>query len=501
MRTEADLSTAWNEKMVEDHYDDYITVDGKNRYLFDAVILHPYYEPNDNWNNIAINHYCDDYYPNTGAPDCDHYICSIPPGASLWQYGTYDERLRAPYEKILGLGSNEFGNFKQFIRNRYAQSYDQQNIELQFYLEGPSKKELWTTEWNLKDKNHAYLDDSYEQDKLTSYCNSFAHGLLIQEWFLKDIKHNSSSGYRQGFHTYSTFHNYGGGAYYAMMLHADNGDRLNHKDPLGVLDPLPAPPAGQLLWLKRTMYHTFDLLSEISINNLVYLPSNFSLYAHNSNIQPTVFIDLVNNKLYIYYSNMKDETQSYVVKLGHLDLLYPEAAIIGYGSASIFNVDAERPYSSSGRSFLYTMNTCYNDVDPLHPFDIQYITGPTANISEITGLTGGSIGVTVPANSFGYYVIPIYTAPREGVVLTDDQITIYPNPASSAFTLSCTLPEIMVNEFIVDIYDLNGIFVSSKVVAQNENVNVAELPSGIYMIAISNKQKSFSITKKLIKIN
>lgn len=198
---------------------------------------------------------------------------------------------------------------------------------------------------------------------------------------------------------------------------------------------------------------------------------------------------------------MKDETQSYRMKLGHLDEFYPEAAIIGYGSADIYNVDAEKPYSGSGRSFLFNMNTCYNNTDQLHPFDIQYITGPTANISEITGLTGGDIGVTVPGNSFGYFIIPIFTAPREGVVLTDDQINIYPNPASSAFTLSCTLPEIILNEFIVDIYDLNGIFVSRKVVSQNENVNIAELPSGIYMVAISNNQKSFSITKKLVKIN
>jgi len=189
------------------------------------------------------------------------------------------------------------------------------------------------------------------------------------------------------------------------------------------------------------------------------------------------------------------------VKLGHLDEFYPEAAIIGYGSADIYNVDAEKPYSGSGRSFLFNMNTCYNNVDQLHPFDIQYITGPTANISEITGLTGGDIGVTVPANSFGYYVIPIFIAPREGVVLTDDQISIYPNPASSSFTLSCSLPEIIVNEFVVDIYDLNGIFVSNTKVAQNEKVDISELPSGVYLVSISNSQKSFSITKKLIKIN
>jgi len=483
------------------HYGDYVTIDGKDRYLFDAVILHPYYEPNGNWNDIAINNFCDDYYPNSGAPDCDHFTCSIPPGTSLWQYGSYDERLRNPYEKILGLGSNQFGNFKQFLRNRYTQSYDQQNIELQFYLEGPSKKELWTTEWNLKDKNNSYSDDSYEQIKLSSYCNSFAHGLLIQEWFLKDIKHNSAAGYRAGFHTYSTFHSLGGGAYYAMLLHADKADRLNHEDPSGASDPLDAPPSGQLLWLKRTIYHTFDLLSEIRINNLDYLPSNFSLFAHNSNIQPTVFIDLVNNKLYIYYTNMKDETQSYRVKLGHLDEFYPEAAIIGYGSADIYNVDAEKPYSGSGKSFLFDMNTCYNNTDQLHPFDLQYITGPTANISEITGLTGGDIGVTVLGNSFGYYVIPIFAAPREGVVLTHDQINIYPNPASTAFRLSCTIPEIIVIEFIVNIYDLKGKFISNNKVAQNENVDISELPSGVYMVSISNHQKSFSITKILVKIN
>jgi len=198
---------------------------------------------------------------------------------------------------------------------------------------------------------------------------------------------------------------------------------------------------------------------------------------------------------------MKDETQSYRVKLGHLDEFYPEAAIIGYGSADIYNVDAEKPYSGSGKSFLFDMNTCYNNTDQLHPFDLQYITGPTANISEITGLTGGDIGVTVLGNSFGYYVIPIFAAPREGVVLTHDQINIYPNPASTAFRLSCTIPEIIVIEFIVNIYDLKGKFISNNKVAQNENVDISELPSGVYMVSISNHQKSFSITKILVKIN
>lgn len=491
-----EYSADWNQALVT-HYGDHFLVNGVKYFKFNAVILHPYYNPQNNWDSIALNNYCTDYYPNSGFPDCNHFTCSIPPGSSLWQYDTYDERLRKPFEAILGISApNQFGNFKQFIKSRYEESYDQQNLDLKFFMSksNQNKKDLWVTEWNLKDKNENPDIDELEQLQHSSFCNSFPHGLLIHEWFLKDLKLNYDPDYRRNFHTYSTFHGWGGGAPSAMLYHADKGDRANYL-------PTPLPLTGPTTWLRRTLYHTFDMLSEINRKDLKYLPSTFTMMAGNPNIQPTVFFDETNKVLYIYYSNMKDETQSYKVTTGHLIDLFTGAAIIGFGSANIFNIGALRPYSNSGKSELFDLNTCYNATDVLHPFEIQGITGPTPNDPECVGLPGGAICVTVPANSFGYFTIPVYSSPREGVVLNEDQLFLYPNPASQSFQLECSLPEIIINDFVVELYDLNGEHMLSTNTAQHTPVSIAKLPSGVYMVVVTNKQKSFTITKKIVKID
>ena len=489
-------SEDWNVALVS-HYGDHFLINGVKYSKFDAVVLHPYYNPQNNWEAIVLNNYCNDYYPNTGFPDCTHdFICSIPPASSLWQYGTYDERLKAPFEAILGTSTpNQFGNFKQFIKTRYDESYDKQNQDLKFYLSknNQNKKDLWVTEWNLKDKNEDPDLTAFDQLLHSSFCNSFPHGLLIHEWFLKDLKLNYNPDYRRNFRTYSTFHAWGGGAPSSMLYHADKADRANY-----LISPLPL--TGPNTWLRRTLYYTFDMLSEINRQDLQYLPSTYSMYGSNPNIQPTVFFDETNNLLYIYYSNMKDETQSYKVTLGHLSALFPEATAIGFGAVDIYNIDAQRPYSNSGKSSLFDINTCYNDEDNLHPFEIQGVTGPTPNDPECAGLTGGAICVTVPANSFGYFTIPVYTSTREALVLHDDQLFIYPNPASQAFLLECTLPTEILNDFILDLYNLNGEHKMTVYTQQHVPISIANLPSGVYMVAISNNQKSFTITKKFVKI-
>ncbi len=493
-----DLSTSWNEDLVA-HYADSLVIGGQVRYLFDAIILHTYYDAKTNWDTLATGNLCHATYPNSGMPTCVTDGCDFWLG-DRWQFNTYDERLKDAYEAVIGLGSNGFGNFKQFIRTRYAESYDQQRNDLLFAGTQPWKKELWTTEWNMKDKNTDYVTGSMQQNILSSFCNSFEHGWLTQEWFLNNIKQNYASGYRQGFHTYSAFHAFGGGSFYAMLLQSDKADRANHLDSFGEPDTLNDPPSGQNLFLKRTVYYTFEMLSEIQKKNLKYLQSNFTAYAHNPNVQPTVFIDKPNKKLYIYYSNMKPETQSYVVKKGYLLGLYPGSTAFAYGEAMLYNIDPVQLYSNSGNSYLYRMNICYNDSNHLHPFEIQGINGPIANDPECTELADGAICVTVPANSFGYIEIQFYVASREGIIITEDQVALFPNPTANDFRISCTIPEELFNEFFVDIFDLQGKLVMHTTTNQNSDIDVSHLPSDIYAIKISNREQSFCVTKKLIKI-
>lgn len=508
LRTGPQLTTYWN----EDLYAHYTDKNHLNRYLFDAVILHPYYAPNGNFNETAWINYGPNYYPNSGFPDYTPYIeCPESPTPSLWDYDSYDERLRDPFEKIIGIGSNAQGNFKQFIKSRYKQSYLEFSNQLGFGLTGPSKKELWTTEWNLKDVDFTLSADvpeeALKQKFLTSYCNSFGHGYLVQEWYLKDLKFNfEQPEFYQNFHTYSTIQNFGGGALSSLMIHADKSDRLNHRDEFGVLDPLASPPTKQNIWLKRTLYQNFALISEISKNNLKYLPSNFTSYLGNQNVQPTVFFDSEENIIYVYYSNIKGETQTYKVNYAAIGHLFPIGAAIAFDNATIYNVDAQYPYSNAGRNPLFTgdlsnsaINFCYNDPDNLHPFEIQYLTGPTINVPECTSPVGG-ICVTVPAYSFGYFTIPVYSSLKEAIYLDENDFNLYPNPSGSYFQVQCNAPETIIDEFSLKLLNINGDICRELTCMNNQRIDISNLPSGIYLVEISNKSCSFIVTKKLSKI-
>ena len=145
------------------------------------------------------------------------------------------------------------------------------------------------------------------------------------------------------------------------------------------------------------------------------------------------------------------------------------------------------------------MNICYNTTDQQHPFEIQYINGPVINEPECSGLPGGAICLTVPANSYGYIEVPFYITPREGLMLSEDQIEVYPNPTANTFRIACDIPEELLNTFYVSVLDINGKLLLNTVASQNKDIDLGNLPSNIYFIVISNKEKSFSVTKKIIK--
>jgi len=197
---------------------------------------------------------------------------------------------------------------------------------------------------------------------------------------------------------------------------------------------------------------------------------------------------------------MKDETQTYKVNFGHLPELFPGIITMAYGGAELYHLDALRPYSSSGKSALFDINTCYNDDDVLHPFEIQGYSGPVDNEPECTGLTGGAICVTVPANSFGYFTIPVYTAPREGPMMHEDLVTLHPNPTVDAFYIEWTGLTKPEENFIVEVLDVQGNHLFTTLAAPEQPVNTKQLPSGLYYIVISNKTNALFTTKKLVKI-
>lgn len=135
-------TSVWNEDL-QDKYTSKINFPPHSgippRYAFDAVILHPYYQP------VSL----DDYGVNSNWKDIP--LCmSESYSDGEWLFSSYDSRLQCAFEGIIGIG-NMNGNFKTFIKSRYKESYDEQNTTLQFNITGASKKDLWTSEWNFHD--------------------------------------------------------------------------------------------------------------------------------------------------------------------------------------------------------------------------------------------------------------------------------------------------------------------------------------------------------------
>jgi hypothetical protein len=71
---------------------------------------------------------------------------------------------------------------------------------------------------------------------------------------------------------------------------------------------------------------------------------------------------------------------------------------------------------------------------------------------------------------------------------------IYPNPAQDYFNLSLTNTDLSNSK--VDIYDLNGKLILSKMSDSNQRVGVEQLNSGMYIVLVESGSKTF--TQKLL---
>lgn len=506
------ITTGWNSSLANPViYGSTITAGTETRYKFDAVILHTYYDATHNYKQIPLDNLCL-FYPSDGFPSCN--LAEGCPTGSNWQYGTYDSRLVAAYSGILGTTlAPPFGNFKTALKTRYLEYYDKQKAVLKFSPSNPYPKELWNTEWNLKDKVNSNEISDEEQDLISIYNNSFPHGLITQELVLKNIKLNYTLGYIPSFFTYSTFHNFAGGGWTDMLCIADCADCKNHINDDGSPNPLnPALYTGDVnYYMRRTEYYVMELLSEITKNNLQYLPANFSMYFTNPNLQPTVFIDPEHENLYVYFTNMKAETQSYAVNPNHLMDLYPTAVSLGFEDATIYTIQANQPYSNSGLSTLFKIHTCYSchnlfdGLDNPHPFEIQRISDPIPNDPECSdGLPAGAMCITVPKYSIGYFKIPIHVnydpQQKTGVEDLSQFVTLYPNPTSGVFQIRSEISGLFSDaQLRVTVYSVTDKVVFETKAAENQPIDLSHLPSGLYLVAIKD-ETDLTISKQLIKI-
>lgn len=510
-----DPDETWN----VDLYSVYDEMKG-SKYAFDAVILHNYYSA-DSWQNIPISP--SNLVLNT---DCDG-------GASeLWKFDSADPRLQNAFKKIKGIGG-EYGNFRDFIVNQNTpsdyiysiqSSFIKFNEQLHFDLSAsdPTKKELWVTEWNLKDVLPGYDAndpvDVINQWRILVYDNTFMQGVLLMQWWLKDIKLNYEVPYRQNFFTYSTFQGYGGGVWTDLLTLTSGQERaeqgMNHW-PYSGSCPEPCLMCQyddkffeRNYWMRRTTYFTTRLYSDIHRYNLKYVPSNFSYSGHNMNHEPTIFVDKIDDPefLYVYVTNTNSFNQNYSLDPNMLRFLYfPEVAdAIQLGTPLYSYIEASQLYSTSGFARLYRpeLNECYNVYD--HPTDeLQLINWNEPVTPDCP--PGIHNCLTALPYSIGYFkipIIPIYL--REGdreLDKADVKIAITPNPTAESFCFAFS--QDLLNEpsctYLVEIFASEGSLVHKSVSASYEAINIQNLPSGFYFITLLS-QDGVKFNSQLIKV-
>jgi hypothetical protein len=79
-------------------------------------------------------------------------------------------------------------------------------------------------------------------------------------------------------------------------------------------------------------------------------------------------------------------------------------------------------------------------------------------------------------------------------IINQNELSIYPNPASNTFTITISK---FVNTFMLEIVDIQGKTMHTQsITSSNEVINISSLSSGIYFCKITNGDEV--ITQKLI---
>lgn len=82
-----------------------------------------------------------------------------------------------------------------------------------------------------------------------------------------------------------------------------------------------------------------------------------------------------------------------------------------------------------------------------------------------------------------------YMEVEETVEIAD--MSVYPNPTDGGFKI--IMPESMLNEYsYCHIYDLNGVLIVEKKLSDETEVNIGNMPNGIYLLKVINGEDVFS---------
>ncbi|MBK6729721.1 MAG: T9SS type A sorting domain-containing protein [Bacteroidetes bacterium] len=434
---------AWNTDLAN-HYSD--KHPGSKIKKFHAVILHTYYAENEWYDECVIG------------PDIINPFLESSYTCPEWDYHDEDERIQPAFDAVRL-------NFRNFMNNRYDYSFNAYKTQLKFNLTSTDKKDMWITEWNFKDEG--------VDDKGRVFTNGFMHGILLQEWWLKNMKLNFASGFRENFFTYSTVQNYAGGSESTLLTPAS-------KLELDILGKNFSPynlPSYDLdkrnYFVRRTTFFIMDLLSEINKNNLNYFPATQATVTGNLNMFPTFFIDPAKENIYMYYTNTRCMDQKYILNPANMYSLF--GSTVTLNNATIYAVDAYQAYSTAGKSTLYDINGCY---DPeTNPYTIE-IDQTYSYSNPGCDATTGSFCVIVPGYTVGYVKIQVHHLPLRLAEETNYKTDIFPNPAINTLNINSKKE---INQF--EIYSITGACLASG--NYNQTLDISFLSQGMYQLVLT----------------
>jgi len=476
---------------------------------FDAVILHNYYIAGNRWEECAEN-------TNWLVAATEPTFLAETPYTEHWITPGFDPVLGVLFEGIAGIptdpdGDLEFeeqtGNFKEFTRDRIKIGFDIHAGFLNFFDEdeGPTK-EFWFTEFNLLPKTHELDEDMLPFVNMVP--NTFAHAVVLQNWILWNLKAYFDPDYKPGVFTVATVQAYMGGNTIDMMTAASRTDQVVLDIPDPGLSCTTGGPEEDNYYVRRTTWHTMQLLSNIHTQDLHYLKTHVGIYTLNNNQAPTCFVELdaegepVN--VIVYYTNIKQTTQKFAIDPGDLYITIDGATGVTLGEATIYTLNPFQLSTTSGNNVMFKndqpVNISYacspaDGSDP-HPFEITETESSVSGTSCPGGFTPpiGGVCVTVPATSAGYFVVPITAEYRKGAMKS--VYSIYPNPSDEYFVINRSNQDpLAANDMHIGIYSSYGTLETEKIIRSGEVVSTQMLPSGVYTIVVKTENEPVAVLR------
>jgi hypothetical protein len=126
----------------------------------------------------------------------------------------------------------------------------------------------------------------------------------------------------------------------------------------------------------------------------------------------------------------------------------------------------------------------------------------TVASTKLTVVATNSCGVSSAVKSITLTSAACATKMAEDTLVATNNISLYPNPASSDFNVDLTM--VKGGVVTMSIVSINGSVISTKDLNVTEgtttvNENIADLASGIYFVQFVNQATSETIVKKLVK--